>query len=198
MLNSCNRTTCYGFASFRGILLETDASWDSLTPKGTSLSEPKMIENNVTIRPAAISDLNFIQNLSKKVFSQYGPYERILTHWFQSGTRLTLLALIDESPVAFAVVRLPEDEPLDSQRIGELLAIAVEPEKQGLGVGDLLIKEILSMAHEAGISILILCTATSNEPAQKLFKKHGFKIFQVEKGYYDGGQEAMMMYRMIS
>jgi len=111
---------------------------------------------------------------------------------------LSILALIDETPVGFAMVRLPEDEPLQSQRIGELLAIAVEPEKQGLGVGDLLLRELLSVTKEAGTSILILCTATTNEPGQKLFKKHGFEVFQVGNGYYEGGQEAMMMYTMFS
>lgn len=156
------------------------------------------LENDVTIRPAIPSDLDFIQNLSEKVFCQYGPYGRILADWFQSRTPLTLLALIDDTPAAFAMVRIPEDDPLESQRIGELLAIAVKPERQGHKVGDLLVRKVVDMAQEMGVHILILCTATANEPAQKLFKKHGFKIFQIEKGYYEGGQEAMMMYRMFS
>lgn len=156
-------------------------------------------DNGVTIRPAGPLDLDFIQNLSKKVFSQYGPYAKILTEWFQSGTTVTRLALIDESPIGFAMVRPPEkDDLFGSQRIGELLVIAVDPQEQGLGVGDLLMIEILSVAQAVGINTLILCTATTNEPGQGLFKKHGFETLRVEKGYYPAGQESVMLYRVIS
>jgi ribosomal protein S18 acetylase RimI-like enzyme len=154
--------------------------------------------NGVTIRPDGPLDLDFIQSLSKQVFSQYGPYDRILADWFQSGKTLTRLALIDDRPVGFAMVRRPEDDdPFGSQHIGELLAIAVEPQRQGLGVGDLLMIEILRVAQEVGITTLILCSATTNEPGKALFKKHGFETLRVKKGYYPSGQESMMMYRMI-
>ncbi len=149
--------------------------------------------NGVTIRPAFPSDLDFIQNLSKRVFSQYGPYDRILADWFQSAQTLTRLASIDESPVGFAMIRPPENnEPFGSQHIGELLAIAVEPQKQGQGVGDFLMIEILNVAHEVGITTLILCTATTNEPGKGLFKKHGFETLRVEKGYYFGGMRIQL------
>jgi len=156
-------------------------------------------KNGVTIRPAKPLDLDFIQNLSKKVFSQYGPYEKILTDWFVSGTTETLLAVIDKSPVGFVMIRPPEDnDPFGSQRIGELLAIAVEPQKQGLGVGDLLMIEILRVAQKVGINTLILCTAITNAAGQGLFEKHGFQTLRVEKGYYPAGQESVMLYRVIS
>jgi ribosomal protein S18 acetylase RimI-like enzyme len=156
-------------------------------------------DNRVTICPASPSHVDFIQNLSRQVFSRYGPYDTILTDWFQSGKTVTRLALIDGIPVGFVMVRpSDEDDPFGSQHIGELLAIAVEPQKQGLGVGDLLMIEISGVAKEIGITTLILCTATTNEPAKGLFKKHGFETLRVQKGYYPAGQESLMMYRMIS
>jgi hypothetical protein len=57
--------------------------------------------------------------------SQYGPYDIILTDWFQSERPFTLLAVMEKTPVGFAMLRLPEDNPFASERIGELLAIAV-------------------------------------------------------------------------
>jgi len=58
--------------------------------------------------------------------------------------------------------------------------------------------EILRVAQKVGINTLILCTATTNEPGQGLFKKHGFETLPVEKGYYPAGQESVMLYRAIS
>jgi ribosomal protein S18 acetylase RimI-like enzyme len=156
-----------------------------------------MTRDGVTIRPAGHSDLAFIQNLSKRVFSQYGPYDVILKDWFQSGTTMTCLALTNSSPAGFAMVRLPEGKPYHD-RISELVAIAVEPEKQKRGIGDLLMAEVLRVAESLEIASLTLLTAVENKPAQALFRKHGFTPWHVEKGYYEGGQEALMMYRVLS
>jgi ribosomal protein S18 acetylase RimI-like enzyme len=154
--------------------------------------------NDVTIRRAEISDLRFIQHLSKKVFDHYGPYERILAEWFLSGKTVTRLALIEASPAGFAIVRPLEDhDPFHAQRIGELLAIAVEPKKQGLGLGNFLMIDVLRVAQALGLNALILCTAATNEPGKGLFKKHGFKALRVDKGYYPEGQEALMLVKTL-
>jgi len=41
--------------------------------------------DEVTIRSAKAEDAGFIQDLSKRVFEQYGPYERVLMEWFVCG-----------------------------------------------------------------------------------------------------------------
>ena len=154
-------------------------------------------ENAVTIRPAGPLDLEFIRDLSERVFSQYGSYERRLMDWFVSETTVTRLALTDERPVGFAMVKKPGEKGY-VERISELLAIAVEPEKWRLGIGNLLMKEVHREAEIMQADTLILCTGMDNKPAQELFKKHGFTPWRVKKGYYEGGQEALMMYRVLS
>lgn len=154
-------------------------------------------DNGVTIRPVEPLDLDFIQNLSKKVFSQYGPYDKILTDWFQSGTTMTRLALTYVTPVGFAMVKIPDEDQVDN-RLTELLAIAVEPEKQNCGIGDLLMTDVLRLADKMQVEGLTLCTGVDNTAAQEFFKKHGFSAWRIEKDYYEGGQEALMMYKIIS
>jgi ribosomal protein S18 acetylase RimI-like enzyme len=151
----------------------------------------------VTIRRAEHADLAFIQHLSKRVFSQYGPYDVILTGWFQRDKTVTCLAETNGSPIGFAMVRLPKGKEYHD-RISELVAIAVEPEKQRCGIGDLLMAEVLRLSEGMQIDTLTLLTAIENKPAQGLFRKHGFAPWHVEKGYYQGGQEALMMYKVLS
>ena len=155
-----------------------------------------MTWGGVTIRPARRSHLEFIQNLSERVFSQYGPYDKILAEWFESGITITRLALMDKRPVGFAMLKKPEHGG-HVGRISELLAIAVAPEHRRLGIGDLLMGEVQREAEKMHIDMLLLSTEVSNQPAQELFRKHGFNPWKLKKGYYPKGQEAVMMYKMI-
>ena len=150
----------------------------------------------VIIRPAETSDVEYIRNLSKKVFQQYGTYDDTLPRWFLSGMTVTILALVKKAPAGFAMMgRLPHE--WYAPRVSELLGIAVEPERQGCGIGDLLMKEVVREARGHEIEMLILHTAVENLDGQRLFKKHGFVASEVKKNFYPEGQEALMMYRNI-
>jgi ribosomal-protein-alanine N-acetyltransferase len=152
--------------------------------------------DGVTIRSAGLVHLEFIRNLSERVFSQYGPYEEILSEWFESGITITHLALMDQRPVGFAMLKKPEHSGHAGQ-MSELLAIAVEREYRRLGIGDLLMREIQKDAEKMHVNMLLLSTEVGNHPAQSLFSKHGFTPWKLKKGYYPKGQEAVMMYKIV-
>ncbi|RLB82932.1 MAG: hypothetical protein DRH17_04035 [Deltaproteobacteria bacterium] len=148
------------------------------------------------LRQARAADVDYIRALSKKVFQQYGPYENILACWFESGITVTLLALMQKRPVGFVMLdRLEHKWYLP--RVCELLAIAVEPLRWRLGIGDLLMRGVQRKAKELGIKTLVLHTAAENLPGQKLFKKHEFIPFKIKKHFYPEGQDALMMYKDI-
>jgi len=71
---------------------------------------------------------------------------------------------------------------------------AVEPEKWGLGIGDLLMKDVRRKAKGLKAETLVLHTATDNLRSQKLFKKYGFTRLGLKKNFYPKGQDALMMY----
>jgi ribosomal-protein-alanine N-acetyltransferase len=149
------------------------------------------------VRPARAEDVNYIRSLSRKLFHQYGPYENILALWFESDIAVTLLALMGKRPVGFALLGRLERKGYPPC-VSELLAIAVEPAKWKLGVGDLLMREVLREAKELKVETLVLHTAVENLSGQKLFKKYGFTPLEVKKNFYPEGQDALMMYKDIS
>lgn len=151
----------------------------------------------VTVRPARAGDADYIRSLSKKVFEQYGPYERLLVEWFELGITVTLLALMEKHAVGFAMLRRLE-HGWSPPRVSELIAIAVEPAKWRLGIGDLLMDEILREAERLRVETLVLHTAVDNLPARILFRKHGFSEFGMKNNYYPKGQDAITMYKYIS
>ena len=150
----------------------------------------------VTVRSAGPADVEYVRSLGNRVFRRYGPYESILTEWFESRATVTLVALMEKQLVGFAMLgRLEREWHLT--RVCELLAIAVEPAKWKLGIGDLLMNEVVGKAQRINAEILILHTAADNVRGQKLFKKHGFSVFGVKESFYPKGQDALVMYNNV-
>lgn len=149
------------------------------------------------IRPAEIADRSFIADLSRKVFSVYGPYESTVTDWFDSGHAIILIALMQMEPVGFVMLgRLfLEKEQSDCY---ELLAVAVRPDSQHMGVGKFLLKEVEKEALRYRIPRLYLHTATGNLPAQGLFMKNGFCPCETKSRFYPRGQDALTFVKELS
>lgn len=151
----------------------------------------------VKIRLARPSDTRFIVQLSGKVFRIYGPYEKIIRGWLESGMTMTLVALMKRNPTGFAMISHfpPEANP---QQVSELLAIAVAPDKQRMGIGETLLKEVERRAEEMNISELFLHTAEENLAAQNLFTRNEYMSCGINESFYPAGQNAVFMRKKIS
>jgi len=169
------------------------------TPGSVRLSKPhkKKISRKkplILTRPANALNGSYLGALSKKAFQEYGPYEHILPHWLESGITSSFVATMEGNPVGFAMLGQPyQDNNLYA--LLELLAIAVEPDKRRLGVGDLLMKEVVKSAVEQDIERIILHTAVKNFAGRRLFRKHGVAQLKIKKNFYPNGQDAVLMYK---
>lgn len=150
----------------------------------------------VTLRDANKGDTHFIRGLSQKVFCIYGPYEELLPLWFESSPTVTILADTVRKPVGFAMLGMPSRRG-QFEFVGELLAIAVEPQEHNMGVGNRIMGEVIRRAETFQIDMLILHTAPENHAAKRLFLKHGFVPGKVKNKFYSEGQDALMMWRNI-
>jgi ribosomal protein S18 acetylase RimI-like enzyme len=148
------------------------------------------------IRLAKTSDADFIAQLSRNVFRIYGPYEDAVSQWFESDLTKTLMALVDGKYVGFATIgHLDDDRNLGP--VSELLAIAVEPGKQRMGIGERLLMEIERKAAELKVKRLFLHTARENLSAQKLFTGNGYHPWGLKRNFYPAGQDAVLMSKEI-
>lgn len=72
--------------------------------------------------------------------------------------------------------------------------IAVHPEQQGRGLGELLFLNILLQAYDHPACLVTLEVRRSNLPAQKLYEKYQFVVVGERRGYYrDTGEDALLM-----
>jgi ribosomal protein S18 acetylase RimI-like enzyme len=151
---------------------------------------------NTSIRLGNFSDEDFIGQLSGKVFNIYGPYDQLVPQWFNSDFTLTMIATIAEKPVGFAMIGHVSKE-LRLPDVSELMAIAVEPEKQKIGIGTMLIKEMEKKAAKIKIKRVFLHTAVGNLSAQRLFAECGYQKGGTKSGFYPAGQDAVLMYKNL-
>ena len=153
-------------------------------------------KSRVIIRGGEDSDASFIGRLSEKVFSIYGHYEETVPRWFELEMTHTIIADMHGKPVGFAMLGRPSTR-YDQEDVSELLAIAVEPKKQGTGIGEMLLQEMERKGVELNIRRIFLHTATTNLSARKLFAKMGYSPWEIKRKFYPAGQDAVVMSREI-
>ena len=73
--------------------------------------------------------------------------------------------------------------------------VAVHSDYRGLGIGSMLVSELLSLCQKDGINSFTLEVRRSNEIAQKLYRKYGFEERGIRKNYYeDNKEDAVIMW----
>jgi ribosomal-protein-alanine N-acetyltransferase len=127
-------------------------------------------------RPAAPSDSNLFGRLSRML---RGPLEPTPSPALEAELR---------SIVGYAGLWLMTDE-------AHITTIAIDPDFQGNGLGELLLVALIDRAKTIGARWLTLEVRVSNEVAQKLYEKYTFKEMGVRRRYYsDNNEDALVMW----
>ncbi|WP_462408630.1 N-acetyltransferase family protein [Neobacillus sp. Marseille-QA0830] len=98
-----------------------------------------------------------------------------------------------EGAALIGMVTLTQEKAPKIRHCGNIVAMYVTPEKQGLGVGSALLTEAIGFAKSLGaIEKLNLVVTEGNQSAKRLYSKLGFKVFgreekalKIDEVYYD-------------
>ena len=75
-----------------------------------------------------------------------------------------------------------------------ICTLAVHPEWRGQGLGELLLVHMIDHATALNAAVATLEVRTSNLGAQQLYRKYGFEVVGLRKGYYsDNHEDALIM-----
>ncbi|MBM3285210.1 MAG: ribosomal-protein-alanine N-acetyltransferase [Candidatus Aminicenantes bacterium] len=77
-------------------------------------------------------------------------------------------------------------------QIGEdaqLNNIAVHPDFRRLGIGEFVLRQVIELSRFRGVRLLTLEVRPSNTAALNLYRKLGFKMMDVRRGYYTNPPE---------
>ncbi|RLE67442.1 MAG: hypothetical protein DRJ43_07425 [Thermoprotei archaeon] len=78
-----------------------------------------------------------------------------------------------------------------------MISIAVHPEWRRRGVGKRLMLQLLEKMRRMGVRWVRLEVRVSNEAAINLYRRLGFSIEGVLKGYYRDGEDAYLMIKVL-
>jgi len=88
--------------------------------------------------------------------------------------------------------------PFNAGKKGHIISIAVLPEYRHKGIGRALVSEVLhSMLAHHGARSCYLEVRVSNKSAVDLYKKLGFEIERMVRGYYSDGENAYIMSKKL-
>ena len=100
-----------------------------------------------------------------------------------------LVAEENGEPVGFAGMTLLGDE-------GDIDKVMVEPRHQRKGIADALLEALFALGKEQGAVAYTLEVRASNEPAIRLYEKHGFVSEGVRPRFYEKPTEdALIMWK---
>ncbi len=142
--------------------------------------------NIIDMTPEYIDGVMIVENLSFKI------------PW----SRNAFLEELTSNDLASYVVALSEGRVIGYGGLwrvfneGHITNIAVHPEFRRCGAGSKIMDRIMEICDENHITDITLEVRRSNEAAQKLYEKYGFKVEGVRKRYYsDTGEDAYIMWR---
>ncbi|WP_066895740.1 ribosomal protein S18-alanine N-acetyltransferase [Clostridium nigeriense] len=137
-------------------------------------------------------DINGIFNISKSCFS---------IPWSIDSIKSEL-----NNPLAKYIVARDEDLNLVVGFVGvwivigegSITNIAVSSDYRGKSIGNKLLESLINLCDDLSCTLINLEVRASNYTAQNLYKKHGFIIDGIRKGYYeDNKEDAILMSKKL-
>jgi len=164
---------------------------DVLTPVTTVASEPG---GRPLVRPATREDLLGVLEIEQQSFPQpwpVGAFERFL------DAPAFLVAIDRTPPTAGSVIGyvVADAVPNDGTPIGHVKDLAVHPDRRNAGVGRQLLQRAILMLGASGITTVKLEVRESNAAARHLYRSEGFVHRRTIPGYYDDGENALVLFR---
>lgn len=110
------------------------------------------------------------------------------------------------NPLAKYIVARDEDVNLIVGFVGAWIVvgeasitnIAVHPNYRNLGIGYKLLDSLINLCNDLDCTLINLEVRASNNSAQNLYKKSGFNVDGLRKGYYeDNKEDAILMTKFL-
>lgn len=83
--------------------------------------------------------------------------------------------------------------------VADVMTIGVDRAAQGRGVGQLLLRDLLSLAGAARAEAVLLEVRADNDSARQLYGRHGFEQIGIRRRYYQPGDiDAFVLRRLLT
>lgn len=137
---------------------------------------------NFILRNMSIEDIDIIEQIEELCFSIPWSRESIRKEIEENELAIYLVLEVDGIVRGYAGMWRVIDE-------GHITNIAVHPDWRRRHIGSSLMVALLSAAEDNDIKKMTLEVRESNIPAQRMYKRFGFKAEGMRKNYYEDNRE---------
>ncbi|MDN2660634.1 GNAT family N-acetyltransferase/peptidase C39 family protein [Neptunomonas sp. CHC150] len=146
----------------------------------------------LTIRQAAISDLDVLEQVENTCFLGDKLSRRRLKHWLQANNRIFLVVENNATIFGYGLVLLHK-----GTRLARLYSLAIMPTGRKTGAGQALLTALENNAAEKGRFFMRLEVSKNNTPAITLYRRLGYWCFDEYRDYYEDHSDALRMQKRI-
>ncbi len=146
------------------------------------------------IRPFRMSDLDAVLALERASFGADAYDRNLFADLFGRCGRLFLVAAAGAGIRAYMVTATAVGRATLS---AELVSVAVGPACRGQGIASSLMRSTLRRLRLRRVRQFTLAVRASNWPAQALYSKFGFARLRQIRGYYEDGEDALVMRKVL-
>ena len=144
----------------------------------------------LVVEPMRNTDVDPVARLASKTLSEQYDSGWLAAHATHSATCLVARDVPTNRVVGFVLAQRKECE-------GHLLALAVDKDRRGEGIGSTLLRNVRHELARAGAFKLNLEVRAEDQGAQAFYTRHGFAPEGLESHVYRDGGDALKMARPL-
>ena len=161
-----------------------------------------MVESIYVVEEIKLENLPDVIRINESVLPENYPfyfYELL----YRNYPKAFLVARVNDKIVGYVMCRVEHSFKVSGliprfSKVGHIVSIGVLPKYRRLGIGSELMKKAMDALKNIYNCVeAYLEVRVSNTPAIKFYKKLGFEISRVIKGYYKDGEDAYVMSRTL-
>lgn len=140
----------------------------------------------LTVRPFRPSDLDRTLQMEHASFGNDAYDRNLFAEFFHKCGDLFLVCERSSGVCGYIVTCIRGDR-------AELISIAVDPAARGKGAGSALLAGTLRRLKRRLVRRFGLIVRLSNDPARAFYEKFGFRKLRTVRGYYEDGEDGVLM-----
>ncbi len=149
---------------------------------------PPADQPELDIRPAERADLLGVYRIETDSFTQPWPFSAFEQYLGDPG----FLVAMEESVLGYVVADTVSNQGVP---LGHIKDLAVRQDARGNGVGTRLLRHAINTLESQKVHAIKLEVRRGNQRAIELYRAHGFEQRRTIDGYYDDGEDALLLVR---
>jgi ribosomal-protein-alanine N-acetyltransferase len=145
----------------------------------------------LVFRPMELNDIAAVHEIERHSFATPWSQQAFFQELTNNDVAQYIVVEYDGALIGYGGVWVMLDE-------AHVTNIAVHPNYRGERVGERLLLQLMALSRFLGAQRMTLEVRPSNEPAQRLYRKHGFRAVGVRKKYYSDKEDAMIMWAELA